>query len=54
MTTSLFLLRSKENHFTLEELDQLSTGEVFDVFTEIDNDSAQYDRVPTQADFDNF
>ena len=52
MTTALFLLRCKQIGFTLEELDQLSTGQVFDVFTESGNDNATYARVATQDAFD--
>ena len=54
MTTALFLLRCKEIGLTLQELDQLSTGLVFDIFTERGNDSAEYDYIATQEDFDRF
>lgn len=52
MTTALFLLRCKQLGFTLDELDQLSTGQIFDVFTESGNDNCEYARVATQDDFD--
>ena len=54
MTTALFLLRCKEAGLTLEELDRMSAGLVFDMFTERANDSAHYDYIATQADFDRF
>lgn len=52
MTTALFLLRCKQVGFTLNEIDELSAGQIFDVFTESNNDSADYARVATQEDFD--
>ena len=52
MTTALFLLRCKQLGFTLSELDELSTGQIFDVFTEGGNDNVNYARVATQEDFD--
>lgn len=52
MTTALFLLRCKQLGFSLDELDQLSTGQIFDVFTESGNDNVDYARVATQDDFD--
>lgn len=52
MTTALYLLRCKQLGFTLEELEELSTGQIFDVFTESSNDNADYARIATQEDFD--
>lgn len=54
MTTALFLLRCKQVGFTLEELDLLNVGAIYDVFTESGNDSEHYDPIATQEDFDNF
>ena len=54
MTTALFLLRCKQNNLSLEEIDSLSTGAIFDIFTESLNDSAHYAEVASQEDFDNF
>ena len=54
MTTALFLLRCKEVGLELSEMDRLEIGLVFDMFTEKANDSAEYDLVPTQEDFDRF
>ena len=52
MTTALFLLRCKQIGFTLNELDELSTGQIFDCFTESGNDNCDYARVATQEDYD--
>ena len=54
MTTALFLLRCKECGFTLDEIDLLSVGALFDVFTEKNNDSAEYKTLATQEDFNRF
>jgi len=54
MTTALFLLRCKEAGLGLQELDHLEIGLIFDMFTEKANDSAEYDLLPTQEDFDRF
>lgn len=52
MTTALFLLRCKQLGFSLEEMDELSMGQILDVFTESGNDNYKYSRVATQEDFD--
>lgn len=54
MTTALFLLRCKQLHFSLDELDEIPSGLVMDCFTESSNDSYDYQPIATQADFDNF
>lgn len=54
MTAALFLLRCKEAGLTLAEMDELGIGFVFDLFIEKGNDSAEYDLMPTQDDFDRF
>lgn len=53
-TTALFLLRCKQIHLTLEEIDELSVGFIYDLFTESANDYAEYNYVPTQEDYDKF
>lgn len=52
MTTALFLLRCKQLNFSLEELDELSFGQILDVFTEGGNDNYKYAKMATQDDFD--
>lgn len=54
MTTPLFLLRCTEIGVSIRDLDLLSVGLVIDMWTEKANDSATYDRIATQEDFDRF
>lgn len=54
MTTALYLLRAKQMGFTIAELDEITTGMVFDCLVESSNDNATYDLLPSQEDFDNF
>lgn len=53
-TTALFLLRCKQIGFTIEDLDYLSLGAIYDVFIEFGNDEVDYKPVATQEDFDKF
>lgn len=39
---------------SMADLDLLDIGMVYDMLIEQENDSAEYDIVATQADFDNF
>lgn len=54
MTTPLFLLRCKQLGLSLSELDLLTIGIINDMFTEQENDDADYSYQANQADFDNF
>lgn len=54
MTSALFLLRCTELGLSMEDLDHLDVGMVFDMFTEKANDSYEYKTVATQSDFDKF
>lgn len=54
MTTPLFLLRCKQLGLSMTELDMLTIGLINDMFTERDNDDAEYDYKATQGDFDSF
>ena len=54
MTTPLLLLRCLEIGLSIIDLDLLTIGMVMDIWTEKGNDSVNYDRVATQADFDRF
>lgn len=38
----------------MSDLDLLDMGMVYDMMNEMENDSAEYDVVATQADFDRF
>lgn len=54
MTTPLFLLRCVQLGLSMVDLDLLSIGLVNDMFTERENDDAEYDYKATQCDFDSF
>lgn len=54
MNTSLYLLRCIQIGFSLRDLEILSMGAVFDIFTESANDDCEYNTVATQSDFDKF
>ncbi|WP_298482154.1 hypothetical protein [uncultured Ruminococcus sp.] len=54
MTTPLFLLRCVQLGLSMADLDLLSIGLVNDMFTERENDAAEYDYKATQGDFDAF
>ena len=54
MTTALFILRAKQLGLSLIELEELEEGFVTDMIIESANDSAEYNRVASQADFDKF
>lgn len=54
MNTGLFLLRCIELGLSLSDLDLLTVGMVFDLFTEKANDDYKYDEIATQEDFDKF
>lgn len=55
VSTALFLLRCKQIGLSLAELDELTMGMVFDMFTERANDQCEdYVKQATQADIDAF
>lgn len=54
MTSGLFLLRCIDVGLSMSDLDLLDMGMVYDLIIEKGNDGEEYDRVATQADFDNF
>jgi len=54
MTTGLFLLRTFQMGLTLDDLDGLEMGTVYDMMTESSNDDCDYKIVATQEDFDRF
>ena len=54
MTTPLFLLRCVQLGLSMTDLDLLSIGLVNDMFTERENDDAEYDYMAQQSDFDAF
>ena len=54
MTTALFLLRVCQTGLQLDDLDELSTGTIFDIMTEAANDECKYKQVASQDDYDRF
>lgn len=52
--TALYLLRCYELNIRDTELDAMTIGMVYDIFTEKQNDNAEYREVATQEDFDKF
>ncbi|MBR3376313.1 MAG: hypothetical protein IKH82_03255 [Clostridiales bacterium] len=56
MTTALYILRAKQLGLTIEEMDLLSEGMIYDMITESQNDTVEdaYTELATQEDFDNF
>ena len=54
LTSGLFLLRCVELGLSMADLDVLDVGLVYDMMIEQANDSAEYDTIATQADFDRF
>lgn len=54
LTTGLILLRCTQMGLSMSDLDLLDMGMVYDMLNELENDSAEYDLVATQADFDRF
>ena len=48
MTTPLFLLRCVELGISVRDLDLLTVGLVFDMYTERANDQVKYSQVATQ------
>lgn len=54
MTTALYELRAVQMGLSLADMELLSMGAVFDMISESLNDTEEYARLATQADFDNF
>lgn len=54
MTTALLMLRAKQIGLTIDELEEMEIGFVYDIFTEHANDNADYRQLATQEDFDKF
>lgn len=54
MTTATFLLRAAQLGIPMRDLELLTIGMVTDMLIEAGNDDFDYDRLPTQEDFDAF
>ena len=53
-TTPLLFLRAFQLGMTMEDIKELSVGEIFDVLTENANDSYEYAQIADQSDFNAF
>ena len=53
-STALYTLRCLQVGLHMADLEQLSQGEIFDIFTEAQNDKYDYQEVTDQEDYDNF
>lgn len=54
ITTPLFLLRCVQLGLSMADLDLLTMGMIYDMFTEQANDEEKYEEQATQSDFDRF
>ena len=54
LNTALYMLRAFQMGLTVSDMEQIPMGLILDMITEESNDYADYDRVPTQEDFDAF
>lgn len=54
MTTPLFMLRAIELGLSVEDIDELDTGLIYDMLIERSNDEYEYPIEATQSDFDKF
>lgn len=52
--TSLFMIRAIQNGFSVDDLENMNLGLVFDCFTELEYDDKGYIRDATQEDYDAF
>ena len=52
MTTGRYLLRAVQCGIPVHDLELLSIGMVYDIFTESQNDGEEYDLLATQDDID--
>ena len=52
MNTALFLLRCIQAGLSMSDLEEMSMGMVFDIFTENQNDKYKYPLIATQEDID--
>ena len=51
MTSALIILRGKQVGFTLDEMDELTWGQLMDVIIESGNDNFKYPKQGTKEDF---
>jgi len=53
-STALLLLRCYQLGISFEDRDRMNLGMLYDIFTEHENDSYDYDELPTDEDIANF
>lgn len=53
-STALLLLRCYQLGISFEDRDRMNLGMLYDIFTEHENDSYDYDELPTEEDIANF
>lgn len=46
------MLRAKQIGFSIDEMEQVTEGDILDMIVEHGNDGEEYEEVATQADFD--
>lgn len=54
LTTALFLLRCKTLGFSIQELESITVGMVYDMISEKNNDDVEYDTTATVDDINRF
>lgn len=54
MSTALFSLRAFQLGLSMDDMDQLTKGDVIDMIIESANDSYKYPQIATQGDIDKF
>jgi len=54
MSAALLLLRATQLGVRISDLYFISYGMLLDMFTELQNDDVEYDKIATQEDMDNF
>ncbi len=54
MTTPLFMLRCLQIGLSINDMDNVSIGLVYDMFTELNNDDYEYPQMASQEDYDSF
>lgn len=54
MNTNIFMLRAFSLHISMQDLEELTHGDVLDMMIESSNDTCTYPLKATQDDFDKF
>lgn len=54
MTTALYFLRCKQIGLTVTDMKEITEGMVYDLFTEKERDTEEWDELATLDDINNF